>query len=60
MTYFAFAQQPCGGLQHPPPLQQSADEVAVAEPANAKTAIRIDRYFIEPPVELPSYSPACE
>jgi hypothetical protein len=45
-------------LQHPPPLQQADDEVAVAEPANAITANRIDRYFIEPPVEFPLNSPA--
>ena len=52
MAYFAFAQQPWPALQHPPPLQQSADEVAVAEAAKAMTAIIIHRYFIEPPVEV--------
>ena len=40
-------------LQQPPPLQQAADEVAVAEPASSKVTIRIDRYFIEAPVEFP-------
>ena len=55
-AYFAFAQQLCWALQHFPPLQQAADEVAVAEPASTKAAIRIDRYFIEPPVEFPLIS----
>ena len=43
-------------LQHLPP-QQPADEVAVADAASSKVAIRIDRYFIEPPVEFPFHLP---
>ena len=45
-----FAQQPRWAKQQTPPVQQSDNEVAVAEPANTKAAIMINRYFIEFPL----------
>jgi hypothetical protein len=42
----ALAQQPARGLQHPLLLQQSADDVAVADPISISIVINTNRYFI--------------